>query len=100
MPYLKLAAVHDEGAGSLTLFALNRSVDEAMPLEMTARGYSGLALAQAQALHDRDLHAANGKDDPLRIRPSPLQSVVVEADRLRAVLPPASWNVIRLAPAR
>jgi alpha-N-arabinofuranosidase len=99
VPYLKLAAVHDEGAGSLTLFALNRSVDEAMPLEVAARRFPGLALAQAQALHDRDLHAANGKDDPLRIRPSPLENVVVEADRLRAVLPPASWNVIRLAPA-
>ncbi|HSA83209.1 MAG TPA: alpha-L-arabinofuranosidase C-terminal domain-containing protein [Geminicoccaceae bacterium] len=36
VPYLKLAAVHDERAGSLTLFALNRSLDEAMPLEVTA----------------------------------------------------------------
>ena len=34
-----------------------------------------------------------------RIKPAPLANMVVEADRLRATLPPASWNVIRLAPA-
>ena len=44
-----------------------------------------------------DLHAANTKDYPDRIRPAPLANIVVEADRLRATLPPASWNVIRLA---
>jgi alpha-N-arabinofuranosidase len=99
VPYLKLAAVHEERAGSLTLFALNRSLDEELPLEVTARGFSGLAVAQAQTLHERDLQAANTKDQPDRIRPAPLASIVVEADRLRATLPPASWNVIRLAPA-
>ena len=98
MPYLKLAAVHDEHAGSLTLFALNRSLDEALPLEVTARGFAGLVVAQALALHDRDLDAANTKEEPERIRPAPLESVALEGDRLRAMLPPASWNVVRLAP--
>ena len=99
VPYLKLAAVHDERGGSLTLFALNRSLNEELPLEVTARGFSELAAPQALALHDRDLDAANTRDEPERIKPSPLDSVTVEGDRLRTLLPPASWNVIRLAPA-
>ena len=99
VPYLKLAAVHDEHADRLTLFALNRSLDDRLPLEVTARGFSGLTVAEAHALHDRDLDAANTKDDPERIRPAPLDDVVVEGDRLRATLAPASWNVIRLTPA-
>ena len=99
VPYLKLAAVHDERAGSLTLFALNRSQGEELPLDVTARGFSGFAVAQALALHDRDLNAANTRDEPQRIRPLPLEKVAVEGDRLRATLAPASWNVIRLAPA-
>jgi alpha-L-arabinofuranosidase len=99
VPYLKLAAVQDERAGSLTLFALNRSLDEEMPLEVTARGFSGLAVEQALALHDRDLDAANTKDDPDRVKPAPLEGVALQCDRLRALLPPASWNVMRLAPA-
>src|SRR3954465_3711098 len=31
-PYLNLSAVHDDKAGTLTLFALNRSLDEELPL--------------------------------------------------------------------
>jgi alpha-N-arabinofuranosidase len=99
VPYLKLAAVHDEHAGSLTLFALNRSLDEALPLEVTTDGFAGLALAQALTLHDRDLDAANTADAPERVTPVSLDGVVVGRERLHAELPPASWSVIRLAPA-
>ncbi len=42
VPFLKLAAVHDEAAGGLTLFALNRSLDETLPLAVTAKGFAGL----------------------------------------------------------
>src|SRR4026209_1264595 len=41
VPYLILAAVHDEQAGALTLFALNRSLTEEMPLRVNAEGFSG-----------------------------------------------------------
>jgi alpha-N-arabinofuranosidase len=99
VPYLKLAAVHDARAGSLTLFALNRSLDEALPLEVAARGFAGLTVAQALALHDRDLDAANTKEHPERIKPAPLEGVALEGGRLQALLPPGSWNVVRLAPA-
>jgi alpha-N-arabinofuranosidase len=81
------------------LFALNRSPDEALPLAVTSRGFSGLAVEQALALHDRDLDAANTKEAPERVRPAPLEGVALEGDRLQALLPPASWNVVRLAPA-
>ena len=137
-------------AGSLTLFALNRSLDEALPLEVTARGFSGLAVAQALALHDRDLEAANtqgragadqaiaarrrrargraaaraaaaclverhparssrltmedrdleaanSKDEPERIRPSPLENVALEGERLRA---PIAAGLVEHHPAR
>ena len=99
VPYLKLAAVHDQAAGSLTLFALNRHLQQALPVEVEVRGFAGLAVAQALELHDPDLEAANDRDHPERIRPAPLARVAVEGSRLRATLAPASWNVIRLAPA-
>jgi alpha-N-arabinofuranosidase len=38
----------------------------------------------------------NTKDDPERIRPAPLADVTVESSHLKAMLAPASWNVIRL----
>jgi alpha-N-arabinofuranosidase len=96
-PYLKLSAVHDDKAGTLTLFALNRSLTEEMPLDVAAAGYSKLALKQALQLYDPDLKAVNSKAQPDRIAPKPLTKVQVAGETVEAVLPPASWNVIQLA---
>ena len=95
VPYLKLAAVHDEHAGALTLFALNRSLSEEMPLRVAAQGFSNLALDQAVQLHDADLQAVNTKVEPDRVKPSALAAVQIEGSQLHAMLLPASWNVIR-----
>jgi alpha-N-arabinofuranosidase len=95
VPYLKLAAVHPEGGG-LALFALNRSLDQQLTLDVMIGGFSGLAVEDALALCDPDLEAVNTEDQPDRIKPAPLDGVAVEGQRLRATLPPASWNLIRL----
>jgi alpha-L-arabinofuranosidase len=99
VPYLKLAAVHDEAAGALILFALNRHLDEELPLDLHAKGFQRLTVEQALELRDDDLQATNTKDAPERIKPRTLEAVAVEGERLRATLAPASWNVIRLASA-
>ena len=72
VPYLKLAAVHDQAAGSLTLFALNRHLDQELPLEVEARGFDGLGIERALELCASDLQAINTKQHPDRIRPAPL----------------------------
>jgi alpha-N-arabinofuranosidase len=95
VPYLKLAAVEDD-AGGLSLFALNRHLQEAMPLEVSLRGYGSFAIAHAQQLQHGDLDAANTRDEPEKVAPAPLEGVTIDANRLRATLLPASWNVIRL----
>src|SRR3954467_13066718 len=74
-PYLKLSAVHDDKAGTLTLFALNRSLSEDLPLRLTAGGLGGLVVKQALQLGDPDLKAVNSKPSPDRIAPKPLAKV-------------------------
>jgi alpha-N-arabinofuranosidase len=96
VPYLKLAAVHDANAKTLTLFALNRHLREELPLEVKAEGFAALAVEDALTLHDGDLKAVNTKKSPDRIKPSPLKGVAAETGHIRAVLPAASWSVIRL----
>jgi alpha-L-arabinofuranosidase len=96
VPYLKLAAVHDEKAANLTLFLLNRHLTEPMTLELSAKGFSGLEVACARQLCDADLDALNTGDDPVRIKPKPLDDVAVRHSALSATLAAASWNVIRL----
>jgi alpha-N-arabinofuranosidase len=96
VPYLKLAAVED-AVGALTLFALNRHLQEPMPLEVSVQGYGSLAIAQAQQLQHHDLDAANTRDEPDKVAPAPLEGVKMDANRVHATLLPASWNVIRLS---
>jgi len=98
VPYLKLAAVHTpEG---LTIYALNRDLER--PLQMTAdiRGFSSLELVAAETLHDADLKASNTQEQPDRIYPGKLENVSVEAGRVVADLPPASWTMLRLAASK
>jgi alpha-N-arabinofuranosidase len=96
VPYLKVAAVHSAAAGAITLFLLNRNLEEGASVEITANGFPALSLERATTLHHADLDATNTKDDQERVRPAPLPTVSV-SDRITAHLPPASWNVIRLA---
>ena len=97
VPYLKLSAVHDDKAGTLTLFLLNRHLTEPMSLDLSARGFAGLEVAQAHQLCDADLDALNTRDEPDRIKPKPLGDVAARDTGLDATLAPASWNVIRLS---
>ena len=98
-PYLKLSAVHDDKAGTLTLFALNRSLTEELPLRLSAGGFGKLAVKQALQLADTDLKAVNTKNEPDRVKPKPLTAVRVAGDRVEATLAPASWSVIQMEAA-
>jgi alpha-L-arabinofuranosidase len=94
VPYLKLAAVR--GDGTLTLFALNRHLDEPMKLDVSARGFGELTLDRAKTLCNDDLHAANTRDEPDRVRPEALSVVELRDGGLVATLPPASWTVLHM----
>jgi alpha-N-arabinofuranosidase len=89
--------VHDDKNSTLTLFALNRSLTEELPLRLQVAGFSRLVPKQALQLGDPDLKAVNTKQNPDRVAPRPLVSVRTDGERLEAVLAPASWNVIQLA---
>jgi len=100
VPYLKLSAVHDDRAGTLTLFALNRHLKDDMTVDFATKGFAKLAVAKAHQLHDEDLKALNTAKKPNRIRPLPLPDITIRSGGLRARLGPASWNVIRLKAGR
>jgi len=97
--YLKLAAVHDDASGSVTLFMLNRHLDDNLDIEVSLRGFGALAVEFAHQLRDADRKAVNTKDDPDRIRPAPLTGIKIKEGKAEVSLAPASWNVIRLRPS-
>jgi alpha-L-arabinofuranosidase len=93
---LEATAVHDTGAGSLTVFAVNRA-PEPLSLAAPVRGFEDLSILEHIALTNSDLNATNTAEHPNRVTPRARDDTArLEAGTLQALLPPRSWNVLRL----
>jgi len=99
VPYLKIAAVEDPETGAITIFALNRHLEESMPLDVALKGYGTPSLIEALQLRHDDLLATNTKEQPANVSPAALNDVLLSAERVQATLSPASWNMIRVSKA-
>ncbi|MFD7441221.1 alpha-N-arabinofuranosidase [Streptomyces sp. NPDC059909] len=94
---LHATAVRDPRSGAVTVFAVNRSQTEALPLEVSLHGLDVTELVEHSALSDADPEARNTLDEPDRVTPHPAEGTSMRSGVLEAVLEPMSWNVIRLA---
>jgi alpha-N-arabinofuranosidase len=83
--------------GTVTVFAVNRSRTDALPLEAALNGLELTTVTEHSALADADPDARNTLDDPERVVPHRVEGAAVADGTLTAVLEPLSWNVIRLA---
>jgi alpha-N-arabinofuranosidase len=97
VPYLKTAAVEDPSTGALTIFALNRHLEEAMPLEVVLKDFGTPTLVEALQLRHDNLKATNTKEQPDNVAPTALKGVSLSSNRIQATLAPASWNMIRVS---
>jgi alpha-N-arabinofuranosidase len=94
---LHATAVIDDSTGAVTVFAVNRSQTDALPLEIDLRGIAATGVVEHSVLADSDPEAVNTAAEPERVIPRTAAGTVVQDGALRAVLEPLSWNVIRLA---
>ncbi|WAX80250.1 arabinosylfuranosidase ArfA [Streptomyces sp. KMM 9044] len=83
--------------GAVTVFAVNRSRTEALPLEVTLGDLGLTSVVEHTVLADADPDARNTLAEPERVAPHPVDGTVLTDGGLEAVLEPLSWNVIRLA---
>jgi alpha-N-arabinofuranosidase len=83
--------------GSVTVFAVNRSRTEPLPLEVALNGLDVGSVVEHSVLADADPDARNTLADPERVTPHAVEGTRLQDGRLTAVLEPLSWNVIRLA---
>ncbi|MGI5467248.1 alpha-N-arabinofuranosidase [Streptomyces sp. CA-132043] len=96
VPLLHATAVRDPETGAVTVFAVNRSQDAALPLEVALHGLGVTHVAGHDALADGDPEARNTLDAPDRVVPHEVAGTVLQGGTLRATLEPLSWNVVRL----
>jgi alpha-L-arabinofuranosidase len=99
VPVLHATATRDED-GTVTIFAVNRDLGRPLELSAHVRALGPCRVVEHLVLADADRLAGNTADDPDRVRPHAATGTEMDGDVLRAQLPPVSWNVIRIGPAR
>jgi alpha-N-arabinofuranosidase len=90
------SAVTSDEAGT-SVFLVNRSVSETTTVTIDISGLGSVAVVEAVALFDDDIHAANTLSDPERVALRPIETTI-EAGTLTIELPPVSWAALRLEP--
>ena len=93
IPFINTAAVISEDGGELTVFAVNRSLDESCTLDLSLSGYEGFNPVLHTALEGDDLKAVNTADNPKKVVPAEKEI----SDGI--ILSPHSWNMIVLQKA-
>lgn len=95
VPYLDSALVYNEEADELTIFAINRHLEEALHLKCDVRGFEGYRLIEHIELHHEDLKAVNTAKEE-HVKPRQATGTECKDGFVETLLSKASWNVIRL----
>lgn len=82
--------------GSVTLFAVNRSMEDSLLLTADLRDFAGLTRVSHEVLTHEDVKAVNTEENPDNVRPVAGKGGKLEGGKLEIELPKLSWNVIRL----
>ncbi len=98
VPYVDATAVEGED-GSVTVFAINRSMEEDILLESDLRGFGKLEIPEHIVLHHEDVKAVNTEENPENVVPGEGRGGKMDGGVLSVPLGRLSWNVIRLKKA-
>ena len=85
--------------GSLTIFAVNRDLEEDIKLTCDLRAFGELRPAEHILLHHDDVKAVNTEDQPDTVSPQKGGHGKVDGGYFAIRVPALSWNVIRLEKA-
>ena len=95
VPCLETAAVWNDEAKELTIFAVNKS-DQPMQLSTALNGFGTLSVLEHLTMQGYDLKAENSAAHPDNVVPHSDGKTTVSENEAVSELAPYSWNVIRL----
>ena len=96
VPYIDAMATLEED-GSVSVFCVNRDMEEDFQLEIDLRSFGDLQIREHTILHHDDVKAVNTEENPKNVYPSQGPGGTIENGRAAVTIPALSWNVIRFA---
>ena len=94
VPYIDAAATQADD-GSVTVFCVNRHMDEDFALDIALKDFGKMRLAEHILLHHDDVKAVNTEDNPDNVAPTAGPGGVIDGDVATIKIPALSWNVLR-----
>ena len=94
VPYLETCCVKNDG--EITVFAVNRSLDEDLAIECDLSAFGAESIAEQLYMTNDDMKAINTADNPDNVIPEAGGDAKIEGGKLTATLGKHSWNVIRI----
>ncbi|NCC44815.1 MAG: alpha-N-arabinofuranosidase, partial [Clostridia bacterium] len=88
---------YNEEEEELTVFAVNKSLDEDMELTCDLRQFADYKVAEHVVLTHDDMKAVNTQEDPDQVAPKAGGKIGMTDGKLSGVLGKHSWNMIRLS---
>lgn len=98
-PYIDAVIIMNEELEELTLFAVNKDLEEGMEVTCDCRQFKDYKIIEHIVLTHEDLKAENTEQNPDNVAPVYNGISRFDQGRLTAVLEKQSWNVIRLKKA-
>lgn len=98
VPTLESTAVYNEENEELTIFAVNRDIQEGLLLECDLRSFEGYKVIEHIVLENDDIKQTNSAAAEA-VKPHTNGDAAISGGQLSSMLPKLSWNVIRLAKA-
>ncbi len=96
VPFLDSVAVLSEDESELTIFAVNRDLEEDMLMDCSLRGFENYRVTEHISMTSNDLKAVNTVNNPNNVIPKTNAVPKMEDAACEILLKKASWNVIRL----
>lgn len=97
VPFVDAVATHDPETGELSLFVVNRSLDQTVSLAISTAGFPDHRVSEHLVVTDDDLRASNTRSEPDRVAPRPVGEPTYGDGAIEMDLSPVSWHVIRLS---
>ncbi|WP_274652103.1 alpha-L-arabinofuranosidase C-terminal domain-containing protein [Paenibacillus humicola] len=93
---IEAAAVQNEERGEVSIFIVNRGIEDDIEVNLDVRGFDGYKLSGHIEMYTGDLQQGNSFERQDAIQPMNNTGTKMEKGKVSAVTKKLSWNVIRL----